>query len=333
MSAQTTPSPDLYFDTIFAFQRSAALKAAIELELFTTIGDGAGTAAAIATARGVPERGVRILCNYLTTLGFLTKTDDRYDLSADSAVFLSKRSPAYLGGTADFLYSADITRHFQALTDTIRRGGVPAGFMVDDNPTWVQFARAMVPMMMPTAQAIAELLDAGSAGSMRVLDVAAGHGIFGIVIAQRNPKAEIVALDWAPVLEVATENAKAMGVGARHRALAGDAFEVDYGTGFDVVLVTNFLHHFDRRTNVEFLRKTKAALKPGGRIVVLEFVPNDDRVTPPMAARFSLTMLATTPSGDAYTFRELEGMLADAGFREATAHALQGPETVVIARG
>jgi ubiquinone/menaquinone biosynthesis C-methylase UbiE len=204
--------------------------------------------------------------------------------------------------------------------------------MVDDeNPQWVRFARAMPPMMMPAAQAIADILDVGSAGPIRVLDIAAGHGIFGIVLAQRNPQAEIVAVDWAPVLKVATENASGMGVGSRHRTIAGDAFKVDYGTGFDVVLVTNFLHHFDRKMNVEFLKKTAAALNAGGRVVVLEFVPNEDRVSPPMAARFSLSMLALTPSGDAYTFSELCGMLADAGFRDPTAHPLPGPETVVVA--
>jgi SAM-dependent methyltransferase len=331
MSTQTMPSPDLYFDTIFAFQRSAALKAAIELEVFTAIGDGARTVKEIANACRVPERGIRILCDYLTTIGFVTKTDDRYELSADSAVFLTKRSPAYLGGTATFLHSADVTGHFERLTETIRRGKPDASLVAAENPAWVQFARAMVPMMLPAAQAIGDILDAASAGPMRVLDIAAGHGIFGIVIAQRNPAADIVAVDWAPVLEVAAENAKAMGVSDRHRTVAGDAFTVDYGTGFDVALVTNFVHHFDRPTNVAFLKKTAGALKSGGRIVVLEFVPNDDRVTPPMPARFSLVMLAGTPGGDAYTLRELRDMLAEAGFKDVTAHPLLGPETVIVA--
>jgi len=325
------PSPDLYFDTIFAFQRSAALKSAIDLEVFTAIGDGARTVKEIAKACRVPERGIRILCDYLTTIGFVTKSGDAYELTTDSAVFLTKRSPAYLGGTSAFLGSPDVAGYLERLTQTIRSGTVEESLVAGDNPAWVQFARAMLPMMMPSAQAIADILDTASAGPMRVLDLAAGHGIFGIVLAQRNPNAEIVAVDWGPVLEVATENAKAMGVGARHRALAGDAFKVDYGSGFDVALVTNFLHHFDWQTNVAFLKKVAGALKSGGRVVVLEFVPNEDRVTPPMAARFSLMMLAGTASGDAYTFRELRGMLTEAGLKDVTAHPLQGPQTVLIA--
>ena len=160
MANNTTPSPELYFDTIFAFQRSAALKSAIELELFTAIGDGARKAEDIAGACRAPERGIRILCDYLTSLGFVTKTGDAYELTADSAMFLTKRSPAYLGGTADFMYSAELADYFERLTETIRRGAPQASIVADENPAWVQFARAMVPMMMPSAQAIADILDA-----------------------------------------------------------------------------------------------------------------------------------------------------------------------------
>lgn len=332
MSTGTTPSPELYLDTIYAFQRSSALKAAVALDLFTAIGDGARVPRDLAKVCGAPERGLRILCDYLTTIGFLTKTAASYDLTPDSAFFLTKKSPAYLGGTADFLHSPVMRGQFDDLTETIRRGSPPLNMVADENPAWVQFAQAMLPLMVPRAHAIADLLGVATAGPMRVLDIAAGHGIFGIVIAQRNPEAEIVAVDWAPVLEVATRNAQAMGVGARHRTQPGDAFKVDYGTGFDVVLVTNFLHHFDRQTNVAFLKKAAGALKSGGRVVVLEFVLNEDRVSPPMAGRFSLTMLAGTAGGEAYTFRELRDMLTAAGFADVTEYPLPGPQAVIVAK-
>jgi 2-polyprenyl-3-methyl-5-hydroxy-6-metoxy-1,4-benzoquinol methylase len=188
----------------------------------------------------------------------------------------------------------------------------------------------MMPMMMPPAQAIAEILNAAAAGPIKVLDIAAGHGIFGIVIAQRNPQAEIVAVDWAGVLKVATENAAQMGVAARHKTLPGDAFTADWGTGYDVALMTNFLHHFDIPTCTTLLKKVAASLKPGGRIAVLEFVPNDDRVSPPMAASFAMQMLGGTPSGDAYTLAELTSMLKAAGFATVSGHPLQGPQTLVV---
>jgi ubiquinone/menaquinone biosynthesis C-methylase UbiE len=331
MTTQSAPSPDLYFDTIWAFQRAAALRTAIDLELFTVVDEGARTTHDIAAACSASERGIRILADYLATIGFLIKTGDTYSLTPDAAVFLSKRSHAYLGGTAQFLAGEELRRDFEHLTDVVRSGTTQTSVVSEEHPVWVDFARAMVPMMMPPAHAIADILNVAAAGPQRVLDIAAGHGTFGIVIAQRNPQAQIVAADWAPVLMVATENATAMGVADRFRTLPGDAFKVDYGTGFDVVLLPNFLHHFDPDTNVTLLEKVKAALKPGGRVVVLEFVPNEDRITPPMAARFSLTMLVTTPRGDAYTLPELRDMLSRSGFSNVTAHPLQGPQTVVVA--
>jgi ubiquinone/menaquinone biosynthesis C-methylase UbiE len=189
----------------------------------------------------------------------------------------------------------------------------------------------MMPMMIPNAHAIANLVGGGTT-PVRILDIAAGHGAFGITIAQRNPNAEIVAVDWKAVLTVAEEHARQAGVLDRYRLIAGDAFKVDYGTGYDVALVTNFLHHYDAQTCTTLLKKIAGALKPDGLAVVLEFVPNPDRVSPPMPAAFSLTMLADTVAGDAYTFLELRDQLEHAGFRDVTAHPTPTPETIVVGR-
>ena len=328
------PSPDIVFDTLFGYQRSAALNSAIDIEVFTAIDDGAQTAPAIASRCGASERGVRMLCDYLSIIGLLQKVGTSYRLVPESATFLSKRSPAYLGTTANFLLRPEIKRNFDNLTGAIRRGHVaPEGSTVaDENPIWVEFARSMVPMMMPAAHAIADLLQIATLDSLKVLDVAAGHGLFGITIARRNPRAEIVAVDWTQVLAVAEENARAAEVQVRYHTLPGDVFKVDVGTGYDVVLVTNFLHHFDQQTCTGFLRKVYAALKSGGKVVVLEFVPNPDRVSPPIPASFSLTMLAGTPSGNAYTFEELRQQLQDAGFKNISAHPLPTPQTILLAQ-
>src|SRR5205807_10291548 len=182
------------------------------------------------------------------------------------------------------------------------------------------FARAMAPMMAMPAQLLAPLVDPEANQKMRVLDIAAGHGLYGLAFAKRNPQAEVVAVDWPNVLEVAKENAQAAGVSDRFQTKPGSAFDVDYGTGYDIVLLTNFLHHFDVPTCELLLRKVRAALADGGRAVTLEFVPNDDRVTPPQAAAFSMMMLGMTPSGDAYTFAELDQMFRNAGLASSDLH-------------
>jgi cyclopropane fatty-acyl-phospholipid synthase-like methyltransferase len=190
----------------------------------------------------------------------------------------------------------------------------------------------MGPMMIPAARGAAELVKIDSSCDGKILDIAASHAAYGIAMAEKNPRAHLVALDWEAVLTVATENAHAAGLGDRFSTIVGDAFAVDLGSGYDVVLVPNFLHHFNRADCVRFLHRVQAALVAGGQVVIVEFVPNEDRVTPPPAASFSLVMLGTTPEGDAYTFAEYQSMLTEAGFKAASLHPLPPTaESAVIA--
>ena len=321
------PSPALFFETASAHQRAAALKAAVELGLFTALAEGAGTAEDAAGRCGAAPRGVRILCDYLTTLGFLTKTGDRHALTRDSAMFLDRRSPAYLGGTLEFMHSKHALEYNDHLTEAVRRGGAPdQGMVAEEHPAWEQFARGMAPTMALPAELLAGLVSVPHARPVRVLDIAAGHGLYGIAFAKRYPNASIVGLDWPKVLEVARENAKRAGVADRYELLTGSAFDVDFGQGrgvkYDLVLLPNFLHHFDRATCESVLRKVRDALVEGGRVATVEFVPDEDRIHPPAAAQFALTMLANTPAGDAYTFKDLEAMFQRAGFTRNALHEL-----------
>jgi 2-polyprenyl-3-methyl-5-hydroxy-6-metoxy-1,4-benzoquinol methylase len=332
------PTPLHIFRTIQGYQQTYILKAAVELGLFTAIAKGNNTAAAISKAIGASERGTRTLCDCLTTLEFLEKADGKYSLTPDSAFFLDERSPAYMGNALKFLLHPSQMEGFENMTERVRKGGAPEDVpaLAPEDPTWVAFARGMAPLMVPAAQAIAALLQphlTADKGTAKVLDIAAGHGTFGVTVAQRAPNAEIYAVDWANVLQVASENAHAHGVAPRHHVLPGSAFQVDYGTGYHAALVTNFLHHFDRDTSVELLRKVHASLKPGGRVVILEFVPNADRVSPPVAALFSAVMLNQTPTGDVYTFAELQEMCEKAGFEGAQLSRLDPmPQSLVVAR-
>jgi predicted nicotinamide N-methyase len=326
------PSPELIFDTLNAYQRTAALRGAIELDLFTAIGEGAATVADLAGKLKVSERGARVLCDYLVVIGLLTKQGARYGLTPDSAIFLDRRSPACIDSAVNFLNSPEMTNYFRDIAAVVRKGGAvlnAEGTTAPEDPVWIEFARAMAPVMAIAAEFIADVVGPVSG---KVLDIAAGHGLFGIAIAKRNPNARIVALDWPAVVEVAAENAQKARVADRHTTIPGSAFDADYGSGYDIVLLTNFLHHFDPPTCEKLLRKVHAALKPGGKAVTLEFVPNEDRVSPPGAAAFSLMMLGSTASGDAYTFSEFDRMFRNAGFSSSQAHSMPGPEKVIVSQ-
>jgi len=328
-------SPSLVFETLLAHQRSAALRAAIELNLFRALGEGPGDVRTLAEKCGASERGIRILCDFLVIIGLIAKKPDHtYAHSATSALFLDPVSPTCLATTARFLSQPDLMEPYNRLAEIVRTGRTVLagdGTVEPENPVWVEFAHSMAPMMAPMAGPLGSVVLSERAGPVHVLDIAAGHGLFGIEVAKQNPQATVVALDWAPVLEVARQNAIRAGIEARFETLPGSAFEVEYGGPFDIVLLTNFLHHFDHATCVGLLRKVHGALKPGGLAAALEFVPNEDRVSPPIPAMFSLTMLATTTAGDAYPHSELEQMYRESGYGSVSSHPVpNSPHTIVV---
>jgi 2-polyprenyl-3-methyl-5-hydroxy-6-metoxy-1,4-benzoquinol methylase len=218
-----------------------------------------------------------------------------------------------------------LTGNFSNFAEVVRKGGSldeEGGTVAPDNPIWVKFAHGMAPLMAMPAQLMAKLVDPSANQKLKILDIAAGHGLFGIAFATNNQQAEVVALDWPKVLEVAKENAQKAGVSDRYSTIEGSAFHVEFRKGYDLILLTNFLHHFDPPTCETLLKKVHDALADGGRAVTLEFVPNEDRISPPDAAAFSVMMLGSTPSGDAYTFSELDQMFQNAGYSRNENHDL-----------
>lgn len=328
-----------FFENMNAYQKTVALVAAIELDLFSKLVEAKSsserTAGALGEKIGAHEKGVRILCDFLTVHGLLVKHHAAsplawYEPTPDTGFFLDRKSPAALVHAPKFLAPPEVQELAKNLAACVRKGGTATEQVTNEqDPRWVDFARGMAPFTGASAGPMAELLMNG--GPQKVLDIAASHGMFGIACLQANPQAQVVAVDGAAVLEVGEENAKQHGVGERWRKLPGDAFQVEYGNGYDAALVTNFLHHFEPELNEKFLRKVHACLKPGGKVAVLEFVPNDDRVSPPIPAAFALLMLTHTVKGDAYTHRQLSAMLENAGFRNVERHDLPTPQTIVVA--
>jgi hypothetical protein len=330
----TQPSSANFVNRLFfGYQNAAVLKGALELDVFTAIGSGTLDVAALAAKCEASPRGIAALCDSLVVMGFLAKSSAGYTLTPDSAAFLDRNSPTCIAGIHEFMAAPEfVAMLFADPAGAVRRGGAPGLANISpDNPIWIRFARCMAPFMALDAKLVVD--HASDAPPRRVLDISASHGIFGIAFGRRFPDCHITGLDWGAVVAVARENADAAGMGDRYDTIVGSAFEVDWGKGYDIVLLPNFLHHFDRAGCMKILHRARAALAPKGRVAIVEWVPNDDRISPPAPALFAMTMLLSTPSGTTYTAPEFSAMLAEAKFQDPDIiPLLPTPLTLVMAR-
>jgi hypothetical protein len=331
---QNRPTPQRIFETLEAFRRTAALRTAIELDVFTAIGKRTAAASEIAERCSASERGIQTLCDYLTMLGFLDKQGQAYSQSADAAAFLARRSYAYLGDSASEAVGCQaVVSAFSTLTEAVRRGGTALagdGTLAPEHPVWVAFARAMAVPGVFLARLLADCLCEQAERPSKILDIAGGHGLYGIEFAKRNPSAEVFAVEWPQVLSVARANAQRAGVSDRFHAIPGDALSVDFGGGYDLAIITNFLP--DLGSTEQLLKRIHSALAENGRVALFELMLNDDRVSPPAAVALNLTLLATTPSGETRTASQLSEALERAGFRQVEIREVPpAPNRVAIA--
>lgn len=320
------------YEAALAYQRTAALNAAVKLDIVGLIGADVATSDALAAKAGASERGIRILCDFLSGMGFLRKDASAYRVAEAGRRYLDPSSPGWIGGSIDF-YAAPEILHL-VLDDPVsyvKNGGSPGlAHLAPDHPVWLRFAKAMSPTARLAAKRAAVYLANPAGAPATVLDVAAGHGFYGIELAKAFPQAVVTAVDWPSVLALASANAQEAGVRERYRLLPGNAFEVSWGGGFDLIILANFLHHFGPRECATILRKVRTSLSENGRACTIEFLPNEDRASALTHAMFAFLMLATTPEGDAYSLAQLDEIAREAGFRGATARPLRPtPESLI----
>lgn len=311
-----TPSPlEQIMQMNFSFAPACIMTAALRLGVFSHMAAGAGTAAEVARAAGASERGTRMLLDALTGFGLLTKSGEAYELTPHARQYLVRESPDYAGGLSESGAAFEAWTHL----DECVRTGQPVHRVETQ-----ERAEEFFPMLVRTlhvvnrepARRTAEALGAGTdRKGLRVLDVACGSGVWGIALAEADPQARVTAQDFSGVLPTTREYVRRHGLEERFDFLAGDLKEVNFGEArYDVALLGNIVHSEGEDSSRELFRRLRRALKSGGRIVVIDMLPNDERTGPPYQLIFALNMLVNTERGDTYTLAEYTRWLHEAGF-------------------
>ncbi|PZG18729.1 SAM-dependent methyltransferase [Nonomuraea aridisoli] len=316
------------FAVMQAYKNTSLLRTGIELGVFPLLTEPA-SAETVAVAAGAEPRGMRILLNALAALKLVEARDHRYWLAPGVDDLLIPSRPGYVGDmihvfASDFEWDA-----LKRLPEAVRKGGTVMDQHAEtpEYSYWEDFAAYAPIVAKPTAQVLADALSpwAGDRTNLDVLDMASGHGVYGATVAQRFPQARVWALDWANVLPFAQEQAEHAGVGDRLSLIAGDMFEVPLGGPYDVVLITNVLHHFSPERATELLTRARSVLKPDGRLGLVGFTTTDAPPgEEPAAHLFSVLMLAWTSEGEVHSEATYGEMLQRAGFGPAVRHAVPG---------
>jgi len=312
---------------INAFQESRAVLSAYELDLFTALGDGPRTAAEVAAARAADLRAVDRLLNVLVAMGLVEKAGGRYANGPFAARHLVRGRPVFMSG---LMHSVHMWTRWSTLTEAVRRGTAVAARDGRTDEWREAFMAAMHWRGVPQAAALARTLDPG--GVARVLDVAGGTGVFSMAFARARADLEAVVFDLAAIVPITRRYVAEAGLSDRVTAVPGDVTTDDLPGGFDLVLLIAILHSFPPDMNRRLVAKAAAALRPGGRVVVQEFLVNEDRTGPLQPALFALNMLVGTEGGDTYTEGEIRGWMEAAGLTAVTRMDTAFGTSIVVGR-
>jgi (2Fe-2S) ferredoxin/predicted O-methyltransferase YrrM len=325
--------PDRLDQMIRGYMPSRCLLTALELDIFTAVGDGANVEQ-IGEKIHANARAAGMLLNALVALGLLSKSGDDYKNTPESARF-------FVQGSKDnhrngLLHTANIWHRWSTLTDAVRSGTrVPASR--DDNPEWTHnFISGMQRHAKDRAPLVVKALGAAPATAnsnsniRRILDLGGGSGAYSIAFAKASPDAQCEILDLPEVVPLTAEYVRQAGVSAQVTLRAGDMLQDDFGSGYDLIMLNAICHMFSEEQNREIFHRAHQALAPNGRLVVQDFILNPEKTGPQHAALFSLNMLVSTEAGASYSEPEYTHWMKAAGFTEVCRINLPGPSSLIV---
>jgi ubiquinone/menaquinone biosynthesis C-methylase UbiE len=329
------PTPEKIMRYAWGYAPPLILEAAVRIRVFDVLNESPKTIPEASAATGASERGVSALMNALVGLECLTRDDaGRFSLTPESATYLVSSKPAFFGGFLAHV-SKQLIPDWLELTEVVQTGKpVTAVNQEGDGSVFFeQFVSGLFAMNYGSAAAAAAALGVTTATQpVRVLDLAAGSGVFGIAIAQQSPQATVTAVDWPNVLEITRKTVAQHGLADRFAYVGGDLDSADFGKGHNVATLGHILHSEGEARSRKLLQKTYDALAPGGTIVIAEFLVNADRRGPVSGLLFDVNMLLHTDVGGTYSFEEIRGWLEQCGFKDARLVESPGPSPLIFAQ-
>jgi len=318
----------------FAYAPPLIIAAAVSNKVFDSLDSGSKTVDQISKETGASVRGLRMLMNALVGLELLKKDrHQKYSLTPESAAFLVSNKPGALAGFFRLNVTQLVSKWLQ-LGDVVRTGRPAQAVNQEGEGTefFSGLVENIIPMSYATAQTLADHLKLAKAkNEVRVLDLAAGSGIWGIVLAQTSPRVRVTAVDWAGMIPTTKRITQKFGVGARFKFIEGDLLEADFGKDYNVATLGHILHSEGEERSRQLLKKTFRAVKSGGTIAIAEWLVNDERTQPLPPLMFAVQMLVNTEEGDTFSFNEIERWLEEAGFKKVRELEAPGPSPLVLA--
>jgi len=327
-------TPERLMELSFAYAPPLIISAGVSNKVFDSLEDGAKTAEQVAGQTGASARALRILMNALVGLDLLKKDrNEKYSLTPESAAFLLSNKPGTHAGFFGTIAPQIISRWLR-LSDIVREGrpAVAVNQEAEGTEFFSQLVENIIPMSYPPAQKLGDHLKlARTRNEIRVLDLAAGSGIWGIALAQKSSRVRVTAVDWAGMIPTAKRITQKFGVGDRFNYVEGDILDANFGSGYDVATLGHILHSEGEERSRELLKKTFRALKSGGTIAIAEWLVDDDRTKPLPSLMFAVQMLVNTEKGDTFSFNEIKSWLQEAGFKKVQVLQAPGPSPLILA--
>ncbi len=318
----------------FAYAPPLIITAAVNNKVFDMLQGGPKTVDEVKKETGASHRGLRAIMDALVGLELLKKDrQSRYCLTPESQAFLTSERPGTLAGFFGSILPVMISRWLR-LTDIVRDGrpAVAVNQETEGTEFFSQLVETIIPMSYAGAQKLADHLKVAKAkDEVRVIDLAAGSGIWGIAVAQKSPRVRVTAVDWPGMIPTTKRITEKFGVRDRFDFIEGDLLKANFGSGHDVATLGHILHSEGEQRSRQLLKKTFRALKSGGTIAIAEWLVDDDRTKPLPSLMFSVQMLVNTEKGDTFSFNEIKSWLKKAGFKKVRKLEAPGPSPLIVA--